>query len=370
MPAIGAAVASRMEFSPALIQKLRERAERFDELTAMLSDPEVAGGGRRYPEILRERGSLEKSAQLYGRLTALIARQREAEDILEGESDPELIELAREDLEAAESQAVLLDEALKLALIAHPEDERSKVIIEIRAGTGGAEASLFSADLFRMYSKYFESRRWKFEVLEEHPSEVGGYKEISIAVQGDGAWRRLRFESGGHRVQRVPTTETQGRIHTSAATVAVLAEAEEAEVELRDEDLRIDTMRSSGPGGQSVNKTSSAVRITHVPTSTVVICQDEKSQHKNKAKALRILRSRLLEAERERIHAERAASRKLQVGSGDRSARVRTYNFPQNRVTDHRLGQNFSLEQVIEGRLDAVLDALQELDREERLQSL
>jgi peptide chain release factor 1 len=221
-----------------------------------------------------------------------------------------------------------------------------------------------------MYSKYFEAQRWKVEVLETNHSEVGGFKEITLAVNGAGAWRRLRSESGGHRVQRVPSTETQGRIHTSAATVAVLPEAEEAEIALRDEDMRIDTMRSSGPGGQSVNKTSSAVRITHLPTNTVVSCQDEKSQHKNKAKALRILRSRLMEAERARLHDERAATRKSQVGTGDRSARVRTYNFPQNRVTDHRLGQNFSLEQVIEGRLEPIFEALQALDREERLRNL
>jgi peptide chain release factor 1 len=221
-----------------------------------------------------------------------------------------------------------------------------------------------------MYRKYAESRRWKLEELELHSSEVGGYKEIIFALSGAGSWRSLRFESGVHRVQRVPVTETQGRIHTSAATVAVLPEPEEAEIAVRDEDLRIDTMRAGGPGGQSVNKTSSAVRITHEPTGTVVICQDEKSQHKNKAKALRILRSRLLEAEVDRLHAERAEARRSMVGTGDRSARVRTYNWPQNRVSDHRLGQNFSLESIVEGRLEPMLEALAAMDREERLQNL
>ena len=225
-----------------------------------------------------------------------------------------------------------------------------------------------------MYSKYCDVQRWKIELMEEARTEVGGFKEITFAVNGAGAWRRLRFESGGHRVQRVPATETQGRIHTSAATVAVLPEAEEVDLEIRDEDLRIDTMRASGPGGQAVNKLNSAIRITHLPTNTVVSCQDEKSQLKNKNKAMRILRSRLFEAEQRRINAERAAARKDQVGSGDRSARVRTYNFPQNRVTDHRLEEtdkkNFSLEQVIEGRLDSLVEALEAWDREERLRNL
>jgi peptide chain release factor 1 len=221
-----------------------------------------------------------------------------------------------------------------------------------------------------MYSKYIETRGWRTEVLDSTATEVGGLKDIVFAVNGDGAWRALRYESGGHRVQRVPETETQGRIHTSAATVAVLPEPEEVDIVIKDEDLRIDTMRAGGPGGQSVNKTSSAVRITHLPTNTVVQCQDEKSQHKNKAKALRILRSRLYEAERQRRHDERAALRRGQVGTGDRSDRVRTYNFPQNRVSDHRLGRNFSLEQVVAGRLDALLEALLERDREERIGNL
>lgn len=359
-----------MALSSAVVDKLRERAERFDELTRELGDPAVASDPKRMPILLRERGSLEKSAELFARVSALTSRREEAEAILEDASDEELCELAREDLAGLGEEEEALDQEMKLVLISDPADDRTKVIFEIRAGAGGDEATLFAADLYRMYRKYFESQRWKVEQLDAQSTEVGGFKELAFAVEGAGTWRRLRFESGGHRVQRVPSTETQGRIHTSAATVAVLPEAEEAEIDVRDEDLRIDTMRSSGPGGQSVNKTSSAVRITHLPTDTVVICQDEKSQHKNRAKALRILRSRLFEAEERRLHEERAAERKSQVGSGDRSARVRTYNFPQNRVTDHRLGQNFSLEQVIEGRLVALLDALEERERDQRLANL
>jgi len=363
-----------VEFDPALVEKLRERAVRHGELTEQLADPQVASDPRRFPALLRERGSLERSAKMYEELVALQGRRAEAEEILADDGDADLDDLAREDLAEVEERAAALDEEIKLALIADPEDERRKVIFEIRAGTGGDEATLFAADLFRMYSKYGESMRWRVELMGESRSEVGGFKEIVFAVQGEGVWRRLRFESGGHRVQRVPVTETQGRIHTSAATCAVLPEAEEVDLEIRDEDLRIDTMRSSGPGGQAVNKLNTAVRITHEPTGTVVVCQDEKSQHKNKAKALRILRARLFEVERERLHAERAQERRSMVGSGDRNARVRTYNFPQNRVTDHRLEEaerkNFSLESIIQGRLDPLLDALEAADRRERLRNL
>ncbi|MFT5048951.1 MAG: peptide chain release factor 1 [Chlamydiales bacterium] len=363
-------LAIAMALSPSVVESLRERAERFAELTDELSRPEVASDAKRMPVLLRERGSLERSALLHERMTALIQRREEADSILADGSDAELIELARDDLAALEVDEAAIDEDVKLVLISDPTDDRTRVIFEIRAGTGGDEATLFAADLYRMYCKYFESKRWKVEQLDAQSTEVGGFKELTFGVEGEGAWRSMRLESGGHRVQRVPSTETQGRIHTSAATVAVLPEAEEAEIDLRDQDLRVDTMRSSGPGGQSVNKTSSAVRITHLPTDTVVVCQDEKSQHKNRAKAMRILRSRLLEAEERRLHDERAAERKSKVGSGDRSARVRTYNFPQNRVTDHRLGQNFSLEQVIDGRLGKLLDALEALEREQRLADL
>jgi len=363
-----------MEFEPALVAKLAERASRFEELTAFMSDPEVLADVRRVPKLVRERGALESSAQMYAELRKLVARRRESEELLATESDRELQQLAREDLAALDLAERALDEAIKVALVADPEDERPRVIVEVRAGTGGDEASLFAADLFRMYLHYCQDVGYTVEVLEEQRTELGGFKEIVFGVAGEGAWRRLRFESGGHRVQRVPATEAQGRIHTSAATVAVLAEAEEAEVDLRDDDLRIDTMRAGGAGGQHVNKTESAVRVTHIPSGLVVFCQDERSQHKNKARALRILRARLFEREQERLAAERSEFRRNQVGSGDRSQRVRTYNFPQNRVTDHRLEdterKSFSLEQVIEGRLGPLLDALEEKDRRDRLAAL
>jgi len=363
-----------MDFTPALVAKLRERADRFEELTQQSADPEIVADRRRYPALLREHGSLKSSAEMFGRVSDLMQRQAEAQEILADPEDAELVELAREDLAEIEAKVKVLDEEMKLALIAEPEDERNKVIVEIRAGTGGDEATLFVRDLFRMYSYYCEARHWKVELIEETRSEVGGFKELIFGVQGTGVWRSLRYESGGHRVQRVPDTETQGRIHTSAATCAVLPEVEDVEIDIKDEDLRIDTMRSSGPGGQSVNKTSSAVRITYLPTNTVVVCQDEKSQHKNRAKALRILRSRLFDAEQRRLDEERSEERRSQVGTGDRSARVRTYNWPQNRVTDHRLEgterKSFSKDQIMEGRLDPLLEALEAWNREQRLKNL
>ena len=359
-----------MDFTPAIAAKLAERAVRYNELTEQISQPEVTTS-KEYPDLLREHGQLEPANRLAERLSLLMTRDEENRSVLEdGDEDAELRELAEEDQAEVQEALGVLEEEAKGVLVTDKEDLRTKVIVEIRAGTGGDEASLFSADLYRLYKKFTESMGWKMEDLNVSQTDVGGFKEVVFGVQGEGCWALMQFESGVHRVQRVPQTETQGRIHTSAATVAVLAEAEEAEIKIRDEDLRIDTMRAGGPGGQSVNKTSSAVRITHVPTETVVICQDEKSQHKNKAKALRILQTRLLDAERQRLHAERAASRKIQVGSGDRSARIRTYNYPQNRVTDHRLGENFSLEQVVAGKLGPIMEALAAMEREERIRNL
>ncbi len=360
-----------MEFAPAIVAKLRERASRHGEISELLLQPEVASDPKRFPPLLREQGQLEESVRLLGRVEELIGRRAEAEELVgDASADADLVDLAREELEGLDAEEQALDAEIKNALVQDEDLARDKVIVEIRAGTGGDEATLFAADLYRMYTHYLEGRRWKKEVLELKPSDVGGFKEIIFAVQGDGVWRRFRFETGGHRVQRVPETESQGRIHTSAATVAVLPEAEEVDVEVKTEDLRIDTMRASGAGGQHVNKTESAVRITHLPTSTVVTCMDEKSQHKNKARAMRILRTRLFEMERKRVHEERAAMRKSQVGGGDRSERVRTYNYPQNRVSDHRLGENFSLEQVVQGRLDGIIEKLEEKDREERIREL
>ena len=360
-----------MQFAPAIVAKLREKAARHAELTEELAAPETAADPRRYPALLKERGALESAAQMASRFEALQRRRADDEAVLaDPTADGELAELARADLEALEVEELALDQEVREALVSDQDDLRTKLIFEIRAGTGGDEASLFVGDLFRIYQRYSDSRGWKLELLNAQPSEIGGFKELTFALSGDGCWRELRDESGGHRVQRVPATENQGRIHTSAATVAVLPEAEEVDVQLRDEDLRIDTMRAGGAGGQHVNKTESAVRITHIPTGTVVTCMDEKSQHKNKARALRILRSRLLEAEQERRHAERAAWRKSQVGTGDRNARVRTYNWPQNRVTDHRLDSNYSLEGVLAGKLGPLLQALEALDREERIANL
>jgi peptide chain release factor 1 len=358
-----------MEFAPSIVSRLRQQAARHRELTDLLATPEVATDPKRMPAILRERGGLESAAELAARMDALIQRREDARRLLEDE-DPELRTLAAEELTALEAEELRFDVEVKAVLVAEPDDTRRKVIVELRAGTGGDEASLFAADLFRVYQRYCDAKRWKLELLESSSSEIGGFKEVIFAIDGDGAWSKLRFESGGHRVQRVPATEAQGRIHTSAATVAVLPEAEEVELEIRPEDLRIDTMRAGGAGGQHVNKTESAVRITHLPTNTVVVCMDEKSQHKNRARAMRILRTRLLDAERARQHAERAAMRKSQVGTGDRNARIRTYNWPQNRVTDHRVNENYSLEQILAGKLDALLEALQAQDREERIRNL
>jgi len=358
-----------MELAAPLVSKLREQAARFRELTEYLSSPEAAADARKMPTLLRLRGSLEAVAKLSDELDLLLSRRADAQKLLL-DSDPQMRQYAREELQQLEAEESSFDARVKDALIAEPEDFKRKVIVEVRAGTGGDEASLFVGDLFKLYQRYIDAKGWRLELFEATPSEVGGFKEVIFGVEGDRVWSKLRFESGGHRVQRVPATEAQGRIHTSAATVAVLPEAEEVELEIRDQDLRIDTMRAGGAGGQHVNKTESAVRITHIPTNTVVVCMDEKSQHKNRARAMRVLRTRLLEAERQRLHDERSLLRKTQVGSGDRNARIRTYNWPQSRMTDHRLGQNFSLEQVLAGKLDAALEALEAQDREERIKRL
>ena len=292
----------------------------------------------------------------------------EAEEILREESDGELKQMAQLQLEEAKAEIDRLSEELKILLLPKDPNDSKNVILEILGGAGGDEAALFAAELFRMYTLYAESKRWKAEILSSSPTDIGGYKEVSFSIEGAGAYSRLKFESGVHRVQRIPATESGGRIHTSTVTVAVLPEVEEVEVEINPNDLRIDVFRAGGPGGQCVNTTDSAVRITHLPTGIVVSCQDEKSQHKNKDKAMKILRSRVYEAEQQKQHAEIAAERKSQVGTGDRSERIRTYNFPQGRVTDHRIGLTLhKLDAVLSGNLDEVIDALITEDQSRKL---
>ncbi len=360
-----------MTLHPQVLARLAERAARFDEITELINQPSVAADGRKLSVLLRERGSLEPVHALRARFQEIETRRADATRILEeARPDADLAQLAREDLAATEAESAALETSVLEALVHDPADDRRKVIVEIRAGVGGDEATLFARDLYGIYRKYFEANRWRVEDLDVSTSEVGGFKEVILAVEGEGAWRQLRFESGGHRVQRVPATEAQGRIHTSAATVAVMSEETEVELDVRPEHLRIDTMRAGGAGGQHVNKTESAVRITHLPTGIVAICQDNSSQVRNKEAAMRMLKARIAAHEQDKRDKERAASRKSQVGSGDRSERIRTYNWPQNRVTDHRANENFSLEQILSGKLGPLFDALQAIDRQERIRAL
>jgi len=358
----------RVTLDADILSKLEQRAARFEEIERLVADPAVASDPKRFPDLLRERGQLERAHELFVEARQLAEDETEARSMIDS-GDADMAELGREELERIAAREPDIDREIKGELVKDEDLARTRVIVEVRAGTGGDEATLFARDLFEIYTRYAESKRWKLEPIELSASDAGGFKEAIFALSGEDVWNRMRFESGGHRVQRVPATESQGRIHTSAATVAVLPEAEDVDVEIKDEDLRIDTMRAGGPGGQSVNTTSSAVRITHLPTGTVVQCQDEKSQHKNKAKALRVLRARLFDAEQQRLHAERADQRKSQVGSGDRSQRVRTYNWPQNRCTDHRLSDNHSLEGILAGKLDGLIAQLIEWDVAERIRA-
>lgn len=343
---------------------------RYEALEERLADPNVLGDPERLRAYAREHAELApvvETAEAWRRAESELESARELADT---SGDPELAELARLEVAELEAKVGELESRLRRQLLPKDPLADRSAVVEIRAGTGGAEAGLFAGDLFRMYTRYAESRGWTVELMDASEGELGGYKEVVFSVRGRDAYGDLRHESGVHRVQRVPETESQGRIHTSAATVAVLPEAEEVDVVIRDEDLRIDVYRSSGPGGQSVNTTDSAVRITHVPTGVVVTCQDEKSQHKNKAKALRVLRSRLLDMKLAEQEAERARTRKLQVGTGDRSAKVRTYNFPQGRVTDHRIGLTlYRLPEILDGDLDELVDALKLAREAEQLES-
>jgi len=352
-----------------MLEKLAEVEKRYGELDRLLADPQLLSNQREYTKIAKERADLEEVITCYRQWRKVDKEIEENRELL-NEKDEALRELAKEELVALQENKQNLESQLKLLLLPKDPNDRKSVLLEIRAGTGGEEASLFAASLFRMYTRYAESRGWKVEVMSSNPTGLGGFKEIIGLIEGQGVYSRLKFEGGVHRVQRVPVTEASGRIHTSAVTVAVLAEANEVEVEIDPKELRVDVFRSSGPGGQSVNTTDSAVRVTHLPTGLVVTCQDEKSQHKNKAKSLKILRARLLERKQEEQRSEIAASRKLMVGSGDRSERIRTYNFPQGRVTDHRINFTlYKLEQVMDGGLNALIDALVTHYQAEALQS-
>ncbi|MDR2665639.1 MAG: peptide chain release factor 1 [Oscillospiraceae bacterium] len=348
-----------------MLEKLAEIEEKYEELGRRLQDPEVYGDPALYARTAREQKEIAPVAEAYRKLVKLRA---DASGALELMSDPELREMAQEEYEAARAAIAAAEDALRLLLLPRDPNDTKNVIIEIRGGAGGEEAALFAHSLYRMYSMYAESRRWNVDVAYMYATELGGVKEISFIVEGDGAYSRFKFESGVHRVQRVPDTESSGRIHTSTVTVAVLPEMEEVDFEINPAHLQIDTFRSSGAGGQHVNKTESAIRITHLPTGTVVECQDERSQHKNRERAMKILVSRLLDAERVRQQAVYDARRRSQVGTGDRSERIRTYNYSQGRVTDHRIGLTlYKLEQVLNGDLDEIIDALVMADQAEKL---
>ena len=355
-----------------MFEKLQADYQRFLEIERALLDPEVTSDARQVRALSKERGSLAKLALSYGRYLDLGRQISEADEVCKHETDPEMRSYAEAELAALRGEEESEGEALRDLLYDRKAGAmHGAVILEIRAGTGGEEAALFARDLYEMYRRFAEKMGWKFELLDMEATELAGFREVSFSLSGDTAFRHIQFESGGHRVQRVPETEAQGRIHTSAATVVVLPEPEEVDIVIRPEDLLIDVMRAGGPGGQHQNKTESGVRITHLPSGLVVNCRDERSQHKNKSKAMRILRSRLFDQMRESARNERDEARRKLMGSGDRSQRIRTYNFPQNRMTDHRIGLTlYNLDQIIQGDLLALTSALIEHDRREQLGDL
>ena len=350
-----------------MFEKIEIFDKRYAELNRRLYEPSVAADPVEYQKVMKEVKSIEEIVLTYRDYKAALQTEQESLEILES-GDAELRELAQLELDEAKEKIEELSEQLKILLLPKDPNDDRNVIVEIRGGAGGEESALFSAVLFRMYTMYAERRGYRVEVVNANETELGGYKEISFMIEGDGAYSRFKFESGVHRVQRVPETESQGRVHTSTTTVAVLPEAEDVELEIDPKDLKIDTFRSSGAGGQHINKTSSAIRVTHIPTGTVVECQDERSQYKNKDKALKVLKSRLLKEKQDKQASEIAADRKSQVGTGDRSERIRTYNYPQGRLTDHRIGLTlYKLEDILNGNLDEVIDALITADRAEKL---
>lgn len=350
-----------------MFEKLAEVEKRLEEIELALQDGDLYSDPKRAADLLKEQKELIPVVEAYRRYKKAEADLETAQELLK-DDDPEMRDMAFMEVDEAKTSMARIEEELKVLLLPKDANDDKNVIVEIRGGVGGDEAALFAADLFRMYSMYAESKRFSIEVTNINETEIGGIKEISFIVEGRGAWARFKFESGAHRVQRVPETESSGRIHTSAVTVAVLPEAEEVEIEINPADLQIDTFRSGGAGGQHVNKTESAIRITHLPTGVVVECQDERSQYKNKDRAMKILRSKLYEAKQQELDRERAGERRSQVGTGDRSERIRTYNFPQGRVTDHRIGLTLHrLEQVMNGDLDELIDALTAADQAEKL---
>ncbi len=352
-----------------MLNKLKGAEERFNEINEMLYDPNVISDMELYSSLLKEQKNLSPIVEKYREYCKAESSLNESRLLLdEGGMDKDFKEMVLEEYEQAKIDTARIYEELKILLLPKDPNDDKNVIVEIRGGAGGEESALFAGVLYRMYSMYAENKGFKTEILYSNPTELGGFKEVSFIIKGEGAYSRFKFESGVHRVQRVPETENQGRIHTSTTTVAVLPEAQEVDIEISPADLQIDTFRSSGAGGQHINKTESAIRITHLPTGTVVECQDERSQHKNKDKAMRILRSRILEAEREKQQSSIADERKSQVGTGDRSERIRTYNYPQKRLSDHRIGLTiYKLEQILNGDLDEVIDALITYDTAEKL---
>ncbi len=352
---------------PRIAAKLDGMSARQAELIDKASHPDLLGGDETFASIQKEMGLLHGTVERYEEYRRTVQQIADNRELLD---DPDLGEMAKAELPELEAKVETLVAAIIDGLLSEASQGDRNAIVEIRAGIGGDEAALFAGALLQMYHHHAERRGWKIELLDESPSELGGFKEVVFSLSGIDVFKFMRFESGGHRVQRVPATESQGRIHTSAATVAVLPEAEDVDIQISESDLRIDTYRASGAGGQHVNKTDSAVRITHEPTGVVVQCQSERSQHKNKSKAMKALKARLYDLECRKVEGDRSQQRRDMVGSGDRSARIRTYNFPQNRLTDHRIGQNFSLDQVVEGKLEPVFDALLVADRERRIEEL